>query len=72
MSNEMMSFTKIDSRTYVSGRWSIIRTNSWELRLDGIAVQGYRSLDIAKAGASYNASRTDLAKLDAYLATVTA
>lgn len=71
MSNGM-KFTKTTAGTYVSGRWSIVRTYNWELRLDDIKVMGYRSLTTAKAGAVYTASKMDLTKLDAYMETVTA
>lgn len=67
-----MTFTKTAPGTYTSGRWAIVRTHNWELRLDGIKVMGYRSLNTAKAGAVYTASKMDLAELDAYMEQVTA
>jgi tRNA A37 threonylcarbamoyladenosine modification protein TsaB len=67
-----MKFTKTGPGTYTSGRWSIVRTHNWELRLDDIKVMGYRSLATAKAGADYTASKMDLGKLDAYMEIVTA
>lgn len=67
-----MKFTKTAAGTYTASRWTIVRTHNWELRLDGIKVMGYRSLATAKAGAVYTASKMDLAKVDAYMETVTA
>lgn len=51
-SSQSIKFQKTSAGTYTSGRWSIVRTYKWELRLDDCEVMGFTSLTAAKAGAA--------------------
>lgn len=51
MSNGM-KFTKTNTGTYTSGRFTIQRTYRWELQYDGFEVMSFTSLAAAKAYAA--------------------